>query len=198
MNEQSEANEVNEPSDLIPEGRYLGRVVATAFGLSKAGNRTMAVSAEITEEGAQKGRFCYGNLAFSGKSLDQITPNALRNMGYVNNQANALTLTLPHNEEASKLLPSPVILVIVHEVYEGKKSAKIAFFNSATGGLLEAKTPLTLQQRQQAAREITMLLGAEKSGAPKAQTRQAPPAPHDGAPGGPHEEYQGDDSDIPF
>ncbi len=187
-----QANDTPKPADIIPEGRHEGKATATAYGFSKAGNETCAICFKLTED-PYKGQVVYGNLAFSGAALESITPKALEAMGF---NGDGLALVSPQNSNVSEVLPLTASLVVKHEFYEGKWSAKVAFINPLGGGLKAAAKPLDGGQKRDAAARINMLTGTKPP--PRSSANKAPKPPQGPSTREPEDDGPAGDDDIPF
>lgn len=126
--------------DLIPAGQYQAVAVPVRteageswaqFGETKNGNPQVVVNFEILE-GEQKGRRISWFGYFTDKTT-QRTVESLRYCGFTGNDLAAATY-MPLDQE--------VQIVIDHEEYNGKWSAKVQWVNKAGGGLFKLDKPM--------------------------------------------------------
>jgi hypothetical protein len=175
--------------DLIPAGTYTARALATSFGTTKNGNEELTVRLAVTG-GDYEGRHVWARLYFTEKT----TPRSLESLGHMGFAADFLELCEPVND-ASALLPTECRVVIEHDTYNGKVSAKVAWINSlygqgggamkqAPGSALDAPGKRAFAARMRAASGTPAPVRSIGGGA-GAKALEAPPS-------------HADDSDIPF
>jgi hypothetical protein len=114
---------------VIPEGTYLARVVKGELGETKKGAVQAAIEFEFEDE-AVRGQRITSYKHFTDKAL-KYTVAELRTCGHTGDDLSDLSM----------LGGQEVRLVIAHETYEGKTSAKVKFINSASGGLKSKLEP---------------------------------------------------------
>jgi hypothetical protein len=189
-------------SDLIPEGTYeaLAYPVETEefgltyvqFGEAKTGTPQVVVNTEICE-GEQAGK----RLAYIGYFTDDTARRTVESLRYFGFKGNDLATAV------TQKLDQKVQIVVEHEDYEGKRSAKIRWVNRAGGGALRLQAPMKKDDlRRFAARMANVVRGVPDGGSPPAG-RQATPATGGSKAGGSRhrEEPQPPppvDDDIPF
>lgn len=164
---------------LIPAGRY--EAVIDVYGLSETKAKTpqFTVVFKITEEGPHKGKLIswFGSLKV-GQPMD-ITIRNLTTMGMKGDDLDSKDLL-----DKS----TPVQLVVEHDTWEGKTSAKVRFINKIGGGTFKAlgdgaKVALSLKEQIRASQERLAHEGNADAAAHVPVAGAPPPA---------------DDSDIPF
>lgn len=110
---------------MIPAATYLAMIENYGLSQTNSGSPQYAVQFKIVEDGEAKGQTLtwYGSLGASEAALD-ITMKALATMGMKGDDIadeNLLDKTVPYR------------VVVVHDSYQGRVSAKIRFVNSASG-----------------------------------------------------------------
>lgn len=192
--------------DLIPAGQYAAVAVPVRteagdswaqFGETKNGNPQVAVNFEILE-GEHSGRRITWFGYFTEKTTVR-TVESLRYCGFTGNDLAAATYMPLENE---------VQIVIDHEEYNGKWSAKVQWVNKAGGGLFKLEKPMDKRGLERFAAQMRGAVGAiPDAPGKKAERAQRPAGNGHGAqppsPGGPPAGWRDsapppDDSDIPF
>ncbi len=172
-------------SNLIPPGRYAARAVDAELGLTKASTEQIGIGFEILQEGEYQGWHITGFFSFSDAAVD-YTMEKMRNAGWQGDDVAALESLSPSQTDCS--------IVIKHEEYEGKVSAKVAFVNN--GGKVKMAAPLEGGQRQSFAARMRGKAIASRQSQPQAAQSTKPngnTTKRDTHPNAP-----GNTDDIPF
>ena len=138
---------------MLAEGRYRGRPVAAALGLSGTGKEQIAVAFDFVEPAGTR-KTWYG--FFTDETADR-TVEALRACGWKGDDLSVFVEGAPLPEGFDQ----EVELVVKQEEYpvgSGQISDRIAFVNS--GGGLALKTPLTKEQASAFATRMKTRIGA--------------------------------------
>ena len=180
-------------SNILPAGRYPARTVEADLGYTKSNTEQVALGFEVLA-GEHQGWRITGFFSFSEAAVD-YTMEKLRNAGWQGDDISDLSSLCPSSTECS--------IVVRHEEYEGKTSAKVAFVNRSGGVKLAA--PLDADQRASFAQRMRAKAIASRQAQepqPAAQSPRAPTSnakappkrsePNPYAPGG------ASDGDIPF
>lgn len=171
--------------ELLPEGTYRARGLSAALGMTAQNKEQVGIEFVLLDsEGTEGARMTYFG-SFSEKALEH-TIKALRIAGWTGDDLS----------DFQGIGTTDVDLVVAHEEYEGKWSAKIKWVNPAGSGGPALKAPMSPEQAKAfAARMKGQILGLERNiGTPRAATRQASRP----APGRPPEPRPHTDSDLPF
>ena len=153
-------------SELIAEARYRGRPVAAALGLTSKGREQIAVTFDFVDPAGTR-------LTWYGYFTDDTTERtieALRACGWKGDDLSVFVEGQPVPEGFDQ----EVELVVKHETWEGKTSARIAFVNS--GGGLALKNALTLDQAQSFAQRMRSRIGAFDRAAGRGSSSARPAA----------------------
>ncbi len=123
----------NDYSPSIPAGTYAARATEAALGESGDGNPQVAVYLQLISEGYEgKGITWFGsfskNLGKGTKTPLQRTVESLRTCGWLGDDLSDL----------SSINGAEVSIVIEHDEYKGKVSAKVKWINRAGGIALKA------------------------------------------------------------
>ena len=155
---------------MLEAGDYRARAAKAALGLSSNGNEQVGVEFELLDLPGQKITW-YGSFA-SDEAFD-ITVRGLRAAGFRGNDLADLSSL---NDGSAP----EVILVVVHETYQGKTRAKVKFINS-TGGLA-MKNQLTPEQAEAFAKRMKgkFLAFDQRVGTPR--SRNGPASRDEGPP----------------
>ena len=175
--------------EILPEGKYKARPVEAGLGESKAGNPQAAVLFRIIGGEHDNSTITwYGsfskNKGEGTKTPLQRTVESLRACGWQGDDLSDLSSINEANE-------IDVGLVIEHDEYQGKVSAKVKWVNR--GGGLGLTTPMkTDSAKAFAAKMRGEVLAASKNIQP------AKPSSHPNAPGNNQREPGSDDDEIGF
>ena len=168
---------------MIDEGTYNARALRAALGMTKTGKEQLAVEWGLLDG---TGRKITSYHYFSEKAID-ISMDQLRVAGFRGSDLSDLSSL--HNSDES---PTPECeIVIVHEEYNGKTSAKVRFVNS-TGGLALSEPLDDAKAKAFAARMRGAIVAYDQSAGsnPPRRSTLKPPPPDDG--------FQASDDDVPF
>lgn len=128
-------------SNLINPGKHRARCRSVQLGFSNGGKEQAAVEFDLIDPNdPDNGRSITSYMFFHGGALEYTIAN-LRTLGWSGNDP----ATLPDDCAAGKL-GNEVDLVVVHDVYNGKTSAKIKFINRIGAGM---KRPMDEAQRRE-------------------------------------------------
>lgn len=186
-------DEAQATQDLIPEGHYRAKARAGSWGLGKTstGKEQIAVLFDLPD--LQRDIPWYG--FFSDGAFDR-TLESLRHMGWLGNDLTEL------ENAGGGLDTNDVSITIKHELYEGRKRARVAWVNAAGGALLKQRLEgQELQSFAQRMKAKILQAGAGKpppaaqagAKAPPAAQRQAASKPASRPPEPPHTA-----DDLPF
>lgn len=172
---------------MIDEGTYNARALRAALGMTSTGKEQVAVEWALLD-GSNRKITSYHY--FSSDKAVEISMDGLRTAGFRGNDLSDLS-TLCHSEGC----PTPECeIVIVHEEYNGKTSAKVQFINSTGGRALSA--PLDDAKAKAFAARMKGAIAAydQSCGTNPAPRRAAsrPPAQQSG------DDFQASDEDVPF
>jgi hypothetical protein len=183
---------------MIAPGKYLGTPVSAALGFTSSGSEQIAVLFEFLEPAGERLTW-YGY--FTEKTFDR-TIESLRACGWMGSSL---------DEFGSEHLPGgfnrQVELVVTHEEYNGKTSARIAFVNNVGGGMALKSAMDANQARAFAAKMKGRIaaLGMPSSAPtptakpavkPAPKVRAAPPPPE--VPQEVLDQQENDHVDVPF
>lgn len=173
---------------MMAAGRYRARAVQAALGETSTGKEQIAVEFETLDEEGAPGEHITWFGFFTEKSLEH-TVRALRVCGWRGDDINNLD-GISDNE---------VSLVVEHEEYEGKVSAKVKWVNAPGGGIALKSTLDAGRAASFAATMKSRIRAIEAgAGARKPVTQQARPATRQsGRPPEPPP-HTDDDMGIPF
>ena len=138
---------------MLAAGTYRGRPVAAKLGLTSTGKEQIAVQFAFTEPVGEKLTW-YGY--FTDNTFDR-TIESLRSCGWTGTD---LTEFSGHTLPAG--FDQEVELVVQHETYENKTTARIAFINSGGGLALKSVLPED-KAKAFAARMKGRIVAADKS-----------------------------------
>lgn len=155
-------------SNLIAEGNYRGKPVRGALGLTSTGKEQIAVQFDFVEPAGTRLTW-YGY--FTDAAMDR-TIESLRHCGWRGDD-----LSVFDGQSLPAGFDQEVELVVKHEEYQGKTSARIAFING--GGGLAMKEALTQDQASAFAKRMKSRIGAfdraaGRAPAPSATQQQLP------------------------
>jgi hypothetical protein len=169
---------------MLAEGTYRGRPIRAALGVTGTGKEQIGVQFELQDPPGQRMTW-YG--FFTDGTFDR-TIEALRACGWTGSDL---------SEFGGETLPAgfdqEVELVVKHEEYNGKISARIAFVNSG-GGLAMKEALDPTQAKSFAARMKGRILALDQSAGRKTQARPR----NSGAPRDEASPFSGGGEDIPF
>jgi hypothetical protein len=173
---------------MLAEGTYRGRPLRAALGRTGTGKEQLGVQFQLVDPPGERLTW-YGY--FTDGTFDR-TIESLRSCGWAGSD-----LAEFQGDVLPQGFDQEVELVVKHEEYNGKVSARIAFINSG-GGLAMKEALDATQARAFAARMKGRIVALDRSsGAPRQQQRRpasnGPPTP-DEPPGG----FDGGGDDIPF
>lgn len=180
---------------MIAPGKYLGTPVSAALGFTSSGKEQIAVQFEFLEPAGEKLTW-YG--FFTDATFDR-TIESLRACGWTGSSL---------DEFSAEALPAgvnrQVELVVTHEEYNGKTSARIAFVNNVGGGMA-LKSAMSSDQARAFAAKMKGRIAALSGGVPPAAktTPRATPRPRPApAPAAVPQEVldaqENDHADVPF
>jgi hypothetical protein len=170
---------------VIDEGTYAARALRAALGMTSTGKEQVAVEWGLLDG---SGRKITSYHYFSSDKAIEISMDGLRTAGFQGNDLSDLS-TLCHSEGC----PTPECeIVIVHEEYNGKTSAKVRFINSAGGLALSA--PLDDAKAKAFAARMRGAIAAYEQSAGSNPPRRAATKPRPQDDGG----FQATDDDVPF
>lgn len=159
---------------MIPAGTYSAIAVKAELGETSTGKEQVGVEFEITTAGEHTGNRItwYG---FFTEKTEKRTLESLRICGWVGNDITNLSTVG---------IAAPVVEIVVeHDTYNGKTSAKVAWVNR--GGGLSMKNQLSPEKKRAFAARLRGPLAAidqelKASGlsTPPAANRSGPPAGH--------------------
>lgn len=150
-------------TEIIQPGTYRARAIEGALGFTKGGKEQVAVQFDLLDFEGQRITW-YG---YFTENTTQSTFRALRSCGWTGSDLSDLSeLSNPNGPE--------VYLVIEHETYEGKTTAKVRWVNGASG--LAMKNAMAPDQAKAFAARMQAQLAAFD-----AATKQAEAAPAKGA-----------------
>jgi hypothetical protein len=167
---------------LIEEGTYRARPLRGQLGMTGTGKEQVGVE-WLLLDGTNRRIWSYH--FFSSDKAIEISMEALRNAGFRGNDLSDLS-SLTHFDDQ----PTPECeLVIQHEEYNGRTSAKVKFVNS--GGGMGMSNPLDGNQARAFAARMRGAIAAfdQARGSGAARLPQKPQPP---------EEFQASDDDVPF
>lgn len=110
-------------TSLIPEGRYLARAIASTIGVTK--NALPYVKITLLIDDLQREIDWYGY--DSPKSAERVSQD-LRTLGYQGNDIEGDLRELDQ-ERVGEFLPSQVSIVVEHEEFKGRVSARVRWIN---------------------------------------------------------------------
>jgi len=169
---------------VIDEGTYAAHALRAALGMTSTGKEQLAVEWELLDG---SGRHITSYHYFSSEKAIEISMDGLRTAGF--RGADLSDLSSLFRSESN---PTPECeIVVVHEEYNGRTSAKVRFINSMGGLALSA--PLDDAKAKAFASRMRGAIAAYDQSAgsnpPRRSSTKAPP-PDDG--------YQASDDDVPF
>jgi hypothetical protein len=187
---------------MLNEGNYRGKPIRAALGLTSTGKEQIGVQFDFVEPAGTRLTW-YG--FFTDAAMDR-TIESLRHCGWKGDDLSVFAEGQPLPEGFDQ----EVELVVKHEEYQGKVSARIAFING--GGGLAMKEALSVDQASAFARRMKSKIGAFDLAAGRAPATQqglprplprpasaAPPVPPtDGPPQELVDEQAGQQGDVPF
>lgn len=175
----------------IPRGTYRARGVAGSaqLGTTEGGNPQIAASFEILDETFEgKTVPWYG---YFTEKTQKRTLESLRLAGWSNDDI----------DNMEGFGDTEVDIVVEHNEWEGKVTARVAWVNRAGSGGLALKSPMSPDQRKAFASKIKGMAVLSRQAAEKEKSKAAPgkPVPKRAAAGGGDNSFPpaGDD-DIPF
>lgn len=183
---------------MIAAGKHKAHAVRGMFAKTKKGDEQVIVSFELSE-GAHQGERIVWRGSFSenkcgATTVAQRTLDSLTYCGWDGDtEAGVYEYTdeegIKRQEQVAYLTPSiatkDVILVVEHEEYEGKTSARVAWVNSADGGgALLAKNTMSADEGASFAARLKAKMLAKKANSgggaqAPAQTNGRPAAAQD-------------------
>jgi len=124
-------------ANICPEGRYPAICRSVQFGTSKKGDEQVVIGFEFLDEAKQPNGYHMSYFGMFGENSIDFTVEALRNCGWTGDDL----AELPALADSGGLA-SEVVLVVVHETYEGETRAKVKFVNRTGGGKLKLERAL--------------------------------------------------------
>jgi hypothetical protein len=194
---------------MLNEGNYRGRPVRAALGLTSTGKEQIGVQFEFVEPAGTR-------LTWYGYFTDAATERTVESLRHCGWRGDDLSV-FAEGQPLPEGFDQEVELVVKHEEYQGKTSARIAFING--GGGLAMKEALTQDQASAFAKRMKSRIGAfdraaGRAPAPTATQQQLPrpaaprpapaprlaaaPSPADQPPQELLDEQAGQQDDVPF
>lgn len=185
------------------EAKYLGRACGAAqFTTSKKGN-VQIVLPFIVVDGEYIGHTItwFGTMHDTpdskGKTGKDRVVEALRHMGFVGDDLTSLMDI--SDEQAQRLLPNNVELVVRPEEYEGRINVKVQFINRAGGARIDVKNAMSKDDmRAFSARMRSVLKNVPVAQAALPTTMPAGPIPPVNPPSDSAWPSRPHDDDVPF
>lgn len=135
---------------MLAPGKYRGRPVSAALGLTSKGNEQIAVTFELVDPPGERVTW-YG--FFTEKTTDR-TIQSLRYCGWTGNDLSVFV----DGQELPPGVDQEVDLVVEHNEYEGKVTARVAWVNS--GGGMGLRNALSQDQAKSFAERMKRQIGA--------------------------------------
>jgi hypothetical protein len=187
----SDNAESSTPS-LVAPGEYTAKATNWAFGQTKNQKVQFGVDFLITQKGPYLNWHLTKYFYFEGGAFDN-TIKALRAMGWTGDAIEEL------NKMGGELDKNEVRIVVDHESYEGKISARIQWVNEAGGVRMAA--PMSDQDVLAFSADMKKKIkisDAKRNADRKASTNGSNPNPPSKAPEPPAQLQPPNDDDIPF
>lgn len=149
---------------MIEPGKYRARAREWAFGLAKSGNEQIGVEFDLLDRPGERMTW-FGS--FAPKALE-FTLKALRACGWTGSDLAELDANMGGLEQ------NEVVLVVEHEEYQGKVSARVRWVNA--GGGVGMSNPLDQGGLKSfAARMRAQIVALDPGSAKKPAARPQPP-----------------------
>lgn len=158
--------------DIIQAGRHRGRCFGHEFAFSSnKGTPQVGLGFRMSEGDVDENRVITAFRYFTDNSYEYSVAD-LRTCGWTGDDLATITLEDLQNE---------VELVIVHEEYEGKVRAKVAYINPIGGGMIKSEKAMTPDELRKFATSMRTKVRAVGGAG---QTKPKPAGPQNTAPAG--------------